>query len=221
MQSNPNQISLKNSRFLTVLPYLIFLTGSFVYFGFFVDYIFFYQEKSALFITSSDFLIENLHQPGGLLIYLGKFLSTFFYYPLAGAAIVSTILTLIVLTTSKIIGFLTGKRSTVVPFIIGILLFYLQTDYRFLLYNSFGVLIQLFFFYLSVRYIAFGKGWIPVLITPLMYFATGSFVWLFCLMLTFYLVFEKERRGWIKITTLLVVILITIYISKEFLFFSN
>src|ERR1035437_1005513 len=93
-----NQNTSKNNSFFLCLPYLVFFFGSFIYFGFFANYIFFYQEKTSLFVCSSDFLLENIHQPGGLLIYFGKFLTSFFYYPLVGAAIVSTILALIILT---------------------------------------------------------------------------------------------------------------------------
>ena len=216
-----NRITTKKELFFSVLPYLIFFAGSFIYFGFFADYIFFYQEKSALFICSFDFLLEYLHQPGGFLIYLGKFFSTFFYYPLVGAAIVSAILALIVLTISGIIGFLTGRRAMIVPSIIGIALFFLQTDYRFLLFNNLGLLLQMAFFFLSIRYLRFLKGWVPVLITPLWYFVTGGFAWVFSLMLTFNLAFDKKGKGWIKILLLWCLNLITFYVSKEFLFFQS
>lgn len=221
MQSNLNRITIKKELVFSALPYLVFFAGLFIYFGFFVDYIFFYQEKSTLFITSSDFLVENLHQPGGLLVYLGKFLSTFFYYPLVGATIVSAILTLIVLAVSKIISIVAGKPVPVVPFVFGILLFYLQADYRFMLFNNLGVLLQLSLFYLSIRFLQSWIGWISVLFTPVLYFVTGSFALLFCLLLTFYLVFEKEKRGWIKVIPMWTLMLITIYVSKEFLFFQT
>ncbi|MCX6235990.1 MAG: DUF6057 family protein [Bacteroidia bacterium] len=215
-----NRIPTKAALLFPLLPYLVFFLGSFIYFGFFADYIFLYQEKSSLFIFSSDFLLENLHQPGGFLIYLGKFFSTFFYYPLAGASIVSAILTLIVLAISKIIGYVTGKRVLIFPLIIGIALFYLQTDYRFLLFNNLGLLLQLALFYLAIRYLRFVNGWIPVLIAPLWYFATGGFAWVFSLMLTFNYAFDKSGKGWIKVILLWCLNLITFYFSKEFLFFQ-
>lgn len=221
MQSNLNRITIIKELVFSTLPYLVFFAGLFIYFGFFADYILFYQEKSTLFISSSGFLIENLHQPGGLLVYLGKFLSTFFYYPLVGAAIVSTILILIVLAVSEIISTVAGKRVPFVPFIFGILLFYLQADYRFMLFNNLGVLLQLSLFYLSIRFLKSWRGWIPVLFTPVLYFVTGSFALLFCLLLTFYLVFENEKKGWVKVIALWALVLITIYISKEFLFFQT
>ncbi|MCX6255339.1 MAG: DUF6057 family protein [Bacteroidia bacterium] len=216
-----NQIKINNNIFLACLPYLAFFIISFMYFGFFGSYILFYQEKSFLFIFSSDFLLENLHQPGGFLIWLAKFFSTFFFYPLAGAIIVSAVITLVVLTISKIIYFLTGRNIRIVPFLIGAALFYLQTDYHFFLYNNLGLLLQLALFLLAIRYLSFLKGWIPVLITPLWYFATGGFSWLFFIMLTFYYIFYKEKKNWTRIMVLWCLNLLTLYISKEFLFFQT
>lgn len=215
-----NRIKTNNNLLFSCLPYLVFI-ASFIYFGFFVDYILFYQEKSSLFIFSSDFLFENLHQPGGFLIWLGKFFSTFFYYTPAGALIVAAILTLIVTTVTNIIRILTGKNSIIVPFIIGAALFYLQTDYRFLIYNNLGLLLQLALFYVTIRYLTSLKGWIPVIIIPLWYFATGGFALVFSILLTFYFVFYKGKSGWTKIIALWCLNLLIFYFSKEFLFFQT
>jgi hypothetical protein len=222
-----NKTKSHNTLSLSWLPYLVFFTGVFIYFCFFADYIFFYQEKSSLFIFSHDFLSENLHQPGGPLIYAGKFLSTFFYYPFAGALIVATVLTLIVLLTLKIIIILNGTKAQrlngamALSFIPGIALFYLQTDYRFLLFNSLGILTQLAFLYLVIRYLKQFRGWLPVVISPLWYFLTGSFVWIFLLFLTLYLAFVIKKKGWSKIIVLWALNVLTFYISKEFLFFQS
>ena len=216
-----NRITSKNNAIFLGLPYLVFFIGSFIYFGFFADYIFFYQEKTSLFVCSSDFLFENLHQPGGLLIYFGKFLTSFFYFQLVGAAIVSAILTLIILTVSKTINFLSGKEYFIFQFIIGTALFYLQTDYRFLVFNNLGILLQLVLFFLVIRYSGFLKGWIPVLITPLWYFMTGGFAWIFVFLLTFSLAIDKARKGWIKMIVLWCLNLVMFYVFKEFLFFQS
>jgi len=216
-----NQIKTNNNLLLSHLPYLVFFIASFIYFGFFVDYILFYQEKSSLFIFSFDFLFENIQQPGGFLIWLGKLFSTFFYYPLAGALVVATILTLIVTNVTNIIRLLSGKNSIIVPFImIGAALFFLQTDYRFLMYNNLGLLLQLILFYVTIRYLTSLKGWIPVIIIPLWYFATGGFAWVYSLMLTFHFVFDKENKEWTKIVALWCLNLLIFYLSKEFFFFQ-
>ena len=204
---------------LAAIPDILHL--SFIYFGFFAEYVLFYQEKSYLFVFSLDFLKENLHQPGGLLIWLGKFISTFFYYPLAGGLLVALILTLIVLTVSAIIKAITQKNATLFPLLTGVALFFLQTDYRFMIYNNIGLLIQLSFFLLAIKYSKAWKGWIPVLLIPFIYFATCGFTWIYLLMLTLHYAFEKEKKGWIKIASMWSLSYLVFYISKEFLFFQT
>lgn len=205
---------------LSSLPYLLFFAGIFIYFDFFASYIFFYQEKSSLFIFSYDFLRENLHQPGGFLVWLGKFFSTFYYYPSAGAIILSSVLTLIVLLTAKIIFLLTGNKTRIIPFMIGVTLFYLQTDYRFLLFNNLGLLLQLALFWFAIKYLIFLKGWFPVILAPFWYYVTGSFSWIFLALMTFHFAFYLEKNRWIRIIALWCLCFITFYISKEFLLFQ-
>ena len=212
---------IKSTIFLSWLPYLVFFAGSFIYFAFIANYILFYQEKASLFIFSFDFFRENLHQPGGLLIWLGKLFSTFFYWPPAGAMIISAVITLIVFTLSKIIANLTGRNAKFIPFLIGAALFYLQTDYHFLFFNNIGLLLQLVLFYLAIKYLAFYKGWVPLMISPLWYFATGGFAWGFSLLITFYFVFNKEYKGWIRIIALWSLNFFIFWLSKEFLFFQS
>ena len=216
-----NRIKLLKSTFLTRLPYLIFFIGIYVYFGFFADYILFYQEKTSLFIISSDFFLENIHQPGGLVIYLGKLVSSFFYYPAIGALIISGIITLIVTIVTNIIRVISGRDIKAIALTTGLALFYLQADYRFLVYNNFGLLLTLACFYLSVRYIRFLKGWIPVLISPIVYFITGGFALIYYILLSTFLVLQKGKDGWLKIIVLWCFGLITFYISREFLFFQS
>jgi len=214
---------LKTNKILLLswLPYLVFFTITFIYFGFFADYVLFYQEKSSLFVFSTDFLKENLHQPGGPLIWLGKFFTTFFYYPIAGGLIVALILTLIVATVSTIIRLLTGNNSILFPLLTGVALYYFQTDYRFLIDNNIGLLIPLFFFLLALRYSNKWGGWIPVLLIPVVYFVTCGFTWVYLIMLTLYFAFGKERKSWIKIAAMWCFSYLIFYLSKEYLFFQT
>jgi len=206
------------SRSIQFLPYLIFFTGSFLFFGFFADYVEFYQEKLSLFVFSHDYFIDNLSQPGSLLIYLGRFLTTFYYYPVAGAIIISLIICLIVYMISVIIRYLTEKESILLPLLFGVSFFILHSNYQFLLYNSPGVLLQLVFFYLAVRYL---NGFIPVIIFPLWYFLTGAFAWIFGLMYVFYLMLKSIRKEWPKIISLFVLCFLVIYLLKEFFLFQT
>jgi hypothetical protein len=214
MAQNP---IIKN-HIVNFLPYLIFFTGTFLFFGLFADYTEFYQEKLSLFVFSRDYLNENLTQPGSLLIYFGRFLTTFFYYPVAGAAIISLIICFIFYMISLIISFLTGKESILLPLLAGTAFFILHSNYHFLQYNSLGVLLQLVFFYFSIKYL---KGFIPVIIYPFWYYLTGGFVWIFVLMFTFYLALKSIRKEWPKIISLFVLCFLVIYLLKEFFLFQT
>jgi hypothetical protein len=209
-----------NSLFLSLAHWIFFLL-TFTYFAFFANHIFFYQEKTALFIFSGDLLKESLHQPGGLLLYTGKFLTTFSYYPVAGAFITSAIISLVMVITSAIIRFLTGKKAGILPFIIGSVIFYLQTNYQYLLFYNLALLLQLGLFFVTIKYITQMKGWIPFIIFPFWYFATGGFSWVYALMFAIYLILSKEKWAWIKVLMLLILNLLIIFISKEYLFYQT
>jgi hypothetical protein len=206
-----------SAQFLYLLPLLIFFTGSFIFFGFFADYIEYYQEKISLFVFSSDYLKSGLTQPGSMLVYLGRFLTTFYYYPVAGAIIISLILCLIIFLISKIISILTGKSSFILPLLYGTVFFILQTNYQYLLYNSIGILLQLVLLYIIIRY---PKGFLPIILFPLWYLITGGFAWIFALTYTLYLIVKSVKKELPKIFLLFVISFIFIYLLKEFFLFQ-
>ena len=212
-----NNTHTTNSSLPHYLPFLIFFTGSFIFFGFFADYVEYYQEKLSLFVFSSDYLKSSLTQPGSMLVYLGRFLTTFYYYPVAGAIIISLTICLIMLMISKIFSFLTGKPSFLLPLLLGTAFFILHTNYQYLLYNSLGTLLQLVLFYLVIRYL---KGFLPVVLFPFWYCITGGFAWIFALMYTLYLILKSIRKEWPKIISLFTFSFFVIYLLKEFFLFQ-
>jgi hypothetical protein len=208
----------KFKSYLFLIPYLVYFSILLIYFVYYESYGFFYQEKSSLFIFSFDFLHENLKQPGGFVMWLGKFFSTFYHSPIAGAIILSAFMTLIVILATTILSSLNEGKTVVIPLIIGVSLFYLNTDYHFLLFNTLGILFQMLLFYLLIRYPSFLRGWLPVLLAPLSYYLTGGFTWLFLLFMSLYSIFDKEDNRWIRILAMWGISFMTFYISKEFLF---
>lgn len=200
------------------LPALFLFAGSFIFFGFFADYVEFYQEKLSLFIFSGDFFKENIVKPGSLLVYSGKFITTFFYNPLAGAALISLIIVLVYYLTSAIIKQLTGERSVLFPFITGILIFYLQTGYKYLVFNSLGLMLQLAFFLLIIKYL---KGYLPVILFPFWYLITGSFAAIAGIMYLITLAGKSFKTGWLKILLTPLVCFITIWLLREYILFQS
>ncbi|MBK7629057.1 MAG: hypothetical protein IPJ16_17980 [Bacteroidales bacterium] len=212
---------INNSILYRRSPFLAFFVSVFIYFAFFGNYVLFYQEKFSLFIFSSDFLKENLHQPGGFLIWLGKLLSAFFYHSFTGALIIAAILSLTVYYLSEILKFQSRKNAIIPSIVAGMILFYVQTDYQFFLFNILGLLLQLIIFYISIKYLSLLKGWIPLLFGPLLYFATGGFAWIFMILFSLWLAVKKGNDKWIKLLLLWSIGYLTFYISKEYLFFQT
>ncbi|MBN2667510.1 MAG: hypothetical protein JXR67_13440 [Bacteroidales bacterium] len=211
-----NQTGKKNEILAGLLPFHIFFLGSFVFFAFLADYIGFFQEKQSLFIFSRDYLNDTIRQPGSLLVYLGRLLTTFCYYPAAGGFFISLIIFLLILMTSRIITLLSGRSSILLPLIAGTLFFILQGNYQYLVYNNLGILLQLILFYVSVKYL---KGFLPVILFPFWYLLTGGFAWIFALMYSLYLLRKSLKQEWSKILTLFAVILILIWLLEEFFLF--
>lgn len=207
---------MKN-RIINSLPVIILFIGSFIFFAFLADYVQFYQEKLSLFIFSGDFLKENIVKPGSLLVYSGKFLTTFFYYPIAGAAIISLIICLVFCLMRAITECVTGEKSILFPFITGLLLIALQADYQYLLFNSLGLLLQLAFSLLIIKYL---KGYLPLILFPLWYLVTGSFAAIAVIMYFTVLANRSLRSEWLKIVLTIPVLILTIWLLKEYILFQ-
>jgi len=206
---------MKN-RIINWLPAVILFLGSFIFFTFLADYVEFYQEKLSLFVFSADYFKESIEKPGSLLVYSGKFLTTFFYYPAAGALIISVIICLVYYLMSSIIKHLTGEKTILFPFITGLLLFVLQANYKYLLFNNLGILLQLAFFLLVIKYL---KGWLPVILFPLWYLFTGSFAAGAAIMYIIVLSRRSLKTEWPKVMLTPLVLLVTVWILKEYVLF--
>lgn len=206
-----------NSAF-SFLPYCILFLWSFIFFAFVADYACFYQEKTSFFVLSGDYLNNFILQPGSLLLYMGNLLTSFYYYPVAGSVIISSVICLSVFLISRIITSISGIKSILIPILFGSALFFLQTDYRFLLFNNLGILFQLLFFYLSIRYL---KGFLPVIALPFFYYLTGGFSFIFCLMYTLYIILTSFKRDWTKIAALWIFIMLIIYVLSEYFLFQS
>ena len=213
-----NTASHKSIRLLSFLPYILLFVLATFYLYWFTGYIFFYQEKAALFLTTFSYLTEHFDQPGGFLQYLGKLQTTFYYYPLVGAILISSVTVGIVYLTRKIAKQLTGRDFYFIPFLIGGLLFYLQTNYQYSATNNLGVLLQLTIFYLMTRYLRGKIEWLVPVLFPLNYFLFGSFSAVFLIAITLH---YSQKSNWIKIIATWLVGFLFFYLGKEMLFFQT
>jgi len=214
-------VNQKSKLIFHFAPFLLFfLLGTFYLFCF-TNYIFFYQEKSSLFLVSLSYLVEHLYQPGGFLKYLGELQSAFYFYPIVGAVVVSFEIILIIFLISKTARILSGRNYFFLPFLIGAVLFYLQTNYQYFSFNNLGVLIQVFSFYWIVRYFKGNFLWILIVIFPLQYFLFGSFSVIFLLSFSVFVVLNEKQKGLLKLVLIWVGGIIFFFVGKEFMFFQT
>lgn len=202
------------------LPYMVLFAGYFIWFAFVADYILFFQEKSTLFIFSGEYFSGKSGRPGGLLVCLSEFLTSFYFIPVAGAFIISAINTLTAFLVSRCVLALSGRNEKIYPFVISLLFFVAQTDYTFLLHNSLGMFLSVMIFCITVKTSKHLKGWLPVIIAPFWYFIVGGFCWIFMITLVFYFLLFGSR-SFLKICVLAGVMTSVFLVSASFLFFES
>lgn len=216
-----NAKNQKTNRILLYLPYLLFFSLATFFFSWFTNYIFFYQEKSSLFEVTLDYLAKHLNQPGGFLIYLNELLTAFYFHFWVGAVLVTLEICFIILLISKIAQKLAGRRVFFIPFVVGALLFYLQTSYQYSGFNTLGILLQLLLFYVSIQWFTGKREWIIALLFPGWYFLTGSFSLLFLILFLIHLVVKHEKDFWMKLVVLVLATLLFFYLGEKYLFFQT
>ncbi len=216
-----NSTNYKPNRLLFSLSYLFFFAFSFVFLNWFADYIFFYQEKSSLFLVSWSYLVENLSHPGGFLNYLGELQTAFYFHPIIGVILTSVEIILIIWTISLIGEKINGNWSFFMPFLIGSALFFLQTNYQYSAFNNLGILIQLTLFYWVAHFFNAKFEWIPVFFFPLLYLLFGSFSMIFILLFSQFLILRGNKRWSLKLAFLWIFAMVFFFIGREFLFFQT
>lgn len=210
-------MKIRFNRLLNWLPYFLIGGFSFAFLFWFLPYLFFYQEKSQLFLLTLEYFAETAGKPGGFLVYLGNLKTAFYHYPLAGAIWISLEIIAVGFLFSKIIVDFSGRRSGFSAFLVGGLLLLLQANYQFQAFVISGILLQLIFFYFVLKIRNNQFLWVPALLFPVNYFLFGSFSGIFLILFMACLLFSKSY----KTLFLLAVLALLFFIAgKEFLFFE-
>ena len=208
----------QSDKRINLLLYGLLFLFAFIYFLLFAPHVFYFQEQSSLFVSSIDFLRENLQEPGGLLVYLSTFLTSLGYYPQAGALITAGLLLGIAVLSALVIRRISGKTGGIFPILITLSIFFLQCDYQFLIINNLGLFLQLLLFVLIIKK---PEGWLPAIIIPFWYYITGGFALVFAAMFIIWQLMTRPGNYIIRTSVFILISLITYYISSEYLFFQG
>ena len=213
-----DQAKNRNYKLKNLIPFLLLFVFCLSYFSSLGDYITYYQEKNSLFVFSKDYLVSHLIQPGALLIYVGNFLTTFFYYPLTGAVVIALLISFSGYMVSKITNILAGKISWSVTLLFSAVLFYFQTSYQFPVFNIAGLTLQLVLFFLLIKY---SELWWGIILFPVWYYITGAYSLVFILLVTTRILSGSLKKEWFKIIILFATGSLTIFILEEYILFQT
>lgn len=186
-----NKVPVRPEALISLL--LLFII-SIAYFYWIGNNIFFYQEKKSLFIFSYDYLQKFIIKPGGLLEYAGNFFTQFYYNPLYGSLVLSSIFLLLAFVFIQINKLLSNERSYSIFLILfpSCLLILLQKRNDHLMHFNIGYLLVAFWFLFSILLEVRRLGFIVFVLFPVFYYLAGSFALIYLGIYVIYGVFIKQ-----------------------------
>jgi hypothetical protein len=182
--------------------------------------IFYFQESRVLFIFSTGYVSNFTNIPGGLLVYAGNFLTQFYYYPVIGSAIYALLLCLSFHVFRKLtLVSDAGQLPVLLAYLPVSAVLLLQSEYYFHIYHLLGFILSSGWFIISSRRFS---GPFRILSFPFLYFLTGSYAFIFALMISIHSVyFTRAKLRLIRLSSITVVCAVTYFIFREFVFLQQ
>ena len=201
---------------------LIFLI-SFIYFNWFGKGIFHYQENKSLFIFSTEYLQKFITKPGGLLEYAGNFLTQFYYNSFYGSLINSVLLLLFFIVFLKINRQLSAGSFSLMLLLLPVcFLLFIQSYYFNPINNSFGYLLLVLYFSISISAAGKRHRYIVLGLFPVFYYLTGSFALIYLVLFMIYsLIYEAKTHRFLLPIMIIAIAAITFVVFKEILFLQS
>jgi len=166
----------------TISGILLFII-SFLWFFFPGEYVLIANRDLSLFLTTPEYLVTFLDRPGGLLEYAGSFLNQFYRFRVAGALVISGLITSAYFATGALVVRTSGRRDLFVTGIIAaVLLLGMHNYYPHQLSHTLG-------FILAMRLVAASptdrnrRRRFLAIAVPVIYLALGGFVWFFAVLM--------------------------------------
>lgn len=168
---------------------------SFLWFYFPGEYVLIANQDNKIFITSLEYFFSFLDQPGGILEYLGNFLTQFFRFRLIGALILSGVITLSYLATIQLIIRASGRKGFLIAGILTpVLLIGMHHTYPHHVYHSLGFIIAM----VMAAFLPEDKRGRKIFLAisiPIIYFVCGGYLWAFCVIVLALYVAGNKRPG--------------------------
>lgn len=176
----------------TVVCCSIFLLLQYAY-----RYHFYYIEQLQLFRFSRQYASDIIIGPGGLSLYIARFLVQFYLFPVAGALVTACLLTSASILTHRLLEKISPSRTALfVSLLPAVSLFILHTDMNYNIQGTIACLIMLITANLYVTIHPFTKRLAAGLImAPVLFFTAGAVVSLFAIFVSIWEIIRKNP-GW-------------------------
>ena len=184
---------IKNYNYFLYSFYFVFFTALLFYFRFLINPVLYFQAQEPVFFFDTTFFHDFLGYPGGLVQYFSALLSQLYYFPWAGALLITLLIAGIVALTGRMIQKMTGIIPRFIQMVPAIVLLVLHNHYHHPLSNTVALLVTLVFVNI---YLLFHDRWRILFFFVsgiLFYFIAGGQFLLFSLMVVLYEILVKKQ----------------------------
>jgi len=216
-QTIESQDRLRTWKYNNSLVLSLLFLFSAIYFYSLGTYIFFYQENQSLFVYTGEYFHQFSEKPGGLLEYVGIFLTQGYFNFIYGSVILSAVFTLLAVIFLKIIIKLFPDSSFLLPFALlpSCFLFLAQNNYKWLMYNNIGFILVALAFLFSISSDKRFHRILAIVLFPLFYYFAGAYAWVF---LGMYILHALLKKRIIDAISLMIAAALSMIIFKGLLF---
>jgi len=221
LKQNDFKLSEKTNGITLYVSFGLLLTISLSYFLYFGKGLFFCIENSSLFIFSKDYLFDYLLKPGGLLEYLGNFITQGYCSRIYGSLIVTLFLVLSATMFIRICRLLSTHIPEwliliLIPSCL-LLLIQMRPDNR--VHHTLGYLLVVYYFLITLIFETKRLSLLTLVLFPLFFYITGSFALVFTIIYIDYcLVYKKGPSRYLLPGIMILVSVFTFLLFERILF---
>jgi len=191
---------------------------SFLWFCFPGEYVLIANSDLTLFRTTNGYLLSFLDRPGGLLDYLGSFLTQFFRFRIPGAILLAAVVTAVYYFTGALPDRIPGTREFPVFEVLASILFLaMHNYYPHQLSHSLGFILTMGLAAIIPGSKA-GRRVYLVIAVPIIYLVCGGFVWFFCVVVLAKEIIRGRKIDFISILLIVLYPILVVIFGAMFLY---
>lgn len=212
------EIIAGKSIYISLGLLLIFSLSYFFWFG---NGLFFYQENSMLFIFYGEYLRKYLMSPGGLLEYIGNFITQGYFSRIYGSLVITLFLLIfggLFIRVYKLLE--TGKSVWLFPVLIpSCLLFLMQIRVDHYIFHTLGYILVTIYLLISIIFEKRRLNVLTLVLFPLFFYITGSFALIFLIgYLSYCLLYKRGTSRYLLPGSLILTSFFTFFLFEKVLF---